>query len=89
MILINELYHYNESLLWLPINFHLYNFAKYPDIQQRCYEEIQDVVANQKEINHETISEMHYLEACIQVTYSVHIMCLRGIFNIVVIKSRY
>ena len=44
-----------------------YIFAKYPEIQQRCYDEIQDVVSNKKEINHETIVEMHYLEACIQV----------------------
>ena len=44
-----------------------YNFAKYPEIQQRCYEEIQDVISNRREINHETISELHYLEACIKV----------------------
>ena len=46
-----------------------YIFAKHPEIQQRCYEEIQDVVSNKKEINHETIAEMQYLEACIQVKY--------------------
>ena len=44
-----------------------YVFAKNPEIQQKCYEEIQDVLANKKEINHETISELHYLEACIKV----------------------
>ena len=32
-----------------------YNFAKHPDVQQRCYEEIQEVIASKNEINHETI----------------------------------
>ena len=49
-----------------------YNLAKYPEIQQRCYEEIQDVISNNKEINHETISELHYLEACIKVYKSMY-----------------
>ena len=44
-----------------------YNLAKYPEIQHRCYEEIREVIDNKKEINHETISELHYLEACIKV----------------------
>ena len=44
-----------------------YIFAKYPEIQERCYKEIKNMVDNKKEINHETIAEMHYLEACIQV----------------------
>ena len=44
-----------------------YNLAKYPEIQQRCYEEIQDVISNHNEINHETIAELPYLDACIKV----------------------
>ena len=44
-----------------------FNLAKYPEIQQRCYEEIQDVISNNMEINHDTISELHYLDACIKV----------------------
>ena len=47
-----------------------YILAKHPEIQQRCVEEIEEVIANKKEINHETISELHYLEACIKVTFS-------------------
>jgi len=43
-----------------------YNLAKYPEIQQRCYEEIKDVISKNKEINHETISELDYLEACLK-----------------------
>ena len=46
-----------------------YNFSQYPEVQQRCYEEIQDVISNRKEINHETILELHYLEACIKVNW--------------------
>ena len=46
-----------------------YILAKHPEIQQRCVEEIEEVIANKKEINHETISELHYLEACIKVTF--------------------
>ena len=46
-----------------------YILAKHPEIQQRCFEEIEEVIANKKEINHETISELHYLEACIKVTF--------------------
>ena len=46
-----------------------YVFAKHPEIQQRCYEEIQQMVADKREINHETIGELKYLEACIQVNY--------------------
>ena len=49
-----------------------YNLAKYPEIQQRCYEEILEVIENRKEINHETISELHYLEACIKVCYTLN-----------------
>ena len=45
-----------------------YILAKHPEIQQRCVEEIEEVIANKKEINHQTISELHYLEACIKVT---------------------
>ena len=43
-----------------------YNLAKHPQIQQKCYDEIQDVISNKNVINHETISELHYLEACIK-----------------------
>ena len=44
-----------------------YVFAKHPEIQQRCLDEIQEVIENKKEINHETISELYYLDACIKV----------------------
>ena len=47
-----------------------YNLAKHPEIQQRCFEEIEDVISNKKEINHETISELHYMEACIKVQFN-------------------
>ena len=55
-----------------------YNFAKHPDVQQRCYEEIQEVIASKNEINHETISELHYLEACIQVTHHINVLRIKG-----------
>ena len=45
----------------------IYSFAKYPEIQQKCYEDIEEVLTNTEDINHETITRMHYLEACIQV----------------------
>ena len=38
-----------------------YNLAKYPEIQQRCYEEIQDVISNNKEINHEIVYDISFL----------------------------
>ena len=46
-----------------------YVFAKHPEIQQRCFEEIQETISKKKEINHETIGELHYLEACILVNF--------------------
>ena len=53
-----------------------YCLAIYPKIQQKCYEEIKAVVLDKKEINFNTVSEMHYLESCIQVLIHFHILDL-------------
>ena len=43
-----------------------HTFAKYPEVQDRVYEEVKDVMARHDgNINHETIEEMEYLEATI------------------------
>ncbi len=49
-----------------------YNLTKNPDIQEKVYDEIQNVLASHEEINHETIADMHYLEAAINETLRMY-----------------
>ena len=51
----------------------LYSLAKNPLIQEKCYGEISGVLSDdEKEIDHETVNEMPYLEACIQETLRLY-----------------
>ena len=57
----------------------LYNLAKHPQIQEKCYEEIANILTDEdKEINYDTIAEMTYLEACIQETLRLYPIVLRN-----------
>jgi cytochrome P450 family 3 subfamily A len=57
----------------------MYNLAKYPNIQERCYEEISALLSDENvKIDQETINEMPYLEACIQETLRLYPIILRN-----------
>ena len=57
----------------------LYSLAKNPLIQEKCYGEISGVLSDdEKEIDHETVNEMPYLEACIQETLRLYPIILRN-----------
>lgn len=53
--------------------FFMYEMANNPDIQQRAYEEIQEVLQRfDDELTYEALNEMKYLESCIEETLRKH-----------------
>ena len=56
----------------------IYSLVKHEMVQERCYEEISNLVSDQNEITHDTITDMHYLEACIQETLRLYPIILRN-----------
>ena len=57
----------------------IYMLAQYPNIQEKCYEEISALLSDEeKKIDHETITELPYLEACIQETLRLYPIVLRN-----------
>ena len=46
----------------------IYHMATYPEVQNRVYEEICDLIGSDETITHENIKDLHYLEACIMET---------------------
>jgi cytochrome P450 len=50
-----------------------YSLAKWPEVQDRVYKEVNDVMDRHNgKINHETIEEMEYLEATINENLRLH-----------------
>lgn len=60
-----------------PMTFFMYEMAKNPEIQQKVYDEINDVLERYDgKISYESLSQMKYLECCIDgtnLTYNVTI----------------
>ena len=58
----------------------LYNLAKHPMIQEKVYAEIASVLENNEEdaIDHDTIAEMPYLEACLYETLRLYPIVIRN-----------
>lgn len=47
--------------------FFMYEMAKNPEIQQRVYDEIQEVLQRfNGELSYEALSEMKYLDSCVE-----------------------
>lgn len=47
--------------------FFMYEMAKNPEIQQRVYDEIQEVLQRfNGELSYEALSEMKYLDCCVE-----------------------
>lgn len=52
------------------MGFFMYEMAKSPDIQQRVYEEIQEVLQRfDDELTYESLGEMKYLDCCLEGNY--------------------
>jgi len=48
------------------ISFTFYNIAKYPDVQQKVYEEIIDVIGDDEELTMQKLNSLHYLDLVIK-----------------------
>ena len=48
------------------ISFCLLNIAKHPEVQQRVYEEFQEVLGDNKSITMQDLNQLHYLEKVIK-----------------------
>lgn len=48
--------------------FSLFNIAKYPEVQRKCFEEIRRVVGDQRDkpITYQQLNSLHYLELVIK-----------------------
>ncbi len=46
----------------------IYHMAKFPEAQQRAFDEIEAVCEDGREVNQDTIGDMHYVEAVIMET---------------------
>ena len=49
-----------------------YNFALYPEIQEKVYEEISRVCQSREGVTYDEMKDMPYLEACISETLRLH-----------------
>ena len=56
----------------------MYSLAKHKIAQEKCYEEISNIVSEGNEITHDTIADMPYLEACIQETCRLYPIVIRN-----------
>uniref|UniRef100_A0A1I8MWC1 Uncharacterized protein n=1 Tax=Musca domestica TaxID=7370 RepID=A0A1I8MWC1_MUSDO len=56
----------------LALLFLHYNLAKNPECQQKCYEEIMEVIGDKGDnISYETLSSLHYVDKCIKETLRI------------------
>ena len=49
----------------------MFHLATHPDIQTKVYDEICDSIGPDEEVTHETIQDLHYLEACVLETLRI------------------
>lgn len=54
------------------IQWALYELARHPEIQQRCREEVQDVVGDDIDVLHEHLQQLKYLHQVVKETLRVH-----------------
>ena len=50
----------NTTLWWL------YNLARFPEVQEKLYQDLESVLGNDEEVTPEHLTKLPYLKACLK-----------------------
>ena len=51
----------SNTILWL-----LYNLARFPDVQEKLYQEVEGVMGKDGDVTAENLAKLPYLKACLK-----------------------
>jgi hypothetical protein len=73
--------HQSDETSCNTLSFALYEISRNPDVQQKLYKEVVEILGNAPIFEHDALEQMVYLQAVIKETLRLHSVVAHGLFK--------